>query len=183
MDVFGNRKLMSEKLEEALTKVVGQLQRNPKPQKTHLDDRKLHVECGQKYIRVWFSWTILVLLPNGDAFEPASANGGRLPNLNRLVGNIIELIKRPGWRRKIKFITGQYDYPFSISFGSFGSEKSECICGRTDNLKQTVLGLRCNYCRGADVRHINSVRQLGGMPRVGDNLIRNNADYYKNKLE
>lgn len=171
--------LMSKELENALNKVIDHLQRKPNPQKTHFGSSKLHIECGQRYIRIWCSWTILVLLPNGDAFEPSSANGGRLPNRNRPVGNVVELVKRPGWRRKIKFILGQYNYPMSISFGSYGKERTKCICGRTENVKQTVLGLRCNVCRGIDVRHMNSVLQLGGMPRVGDKILRNSEDYYR----
>lgn len=175
MDIFGNRKLISKELENALIKVIDQLQRHPNPQKTHLGNTKLHVECGQKYIRVWFSWTLLVFLPNGDAFEPASANGRRLPNFGCPVGNIIELVKKPGWQKRVRFVIGEYNYPMSITFGQY---KVKCVCGRVRNIQQTVLGPRCNVCRGIDVRHMNSIRQLGGMPKVGDNLIRNKSDYY-----
>lgn len=167
--------VMSKELSAALTKVLNHLKANPRGARL---DGELSVECAFKYIRVWDSWTILVLLPNGEAFEPAPSNGRRLPNFSRPVGNIIELVKQPNWKRRVRFITAEFNYPITISFGQ--KRITPCLCGRTDNLKQTILGLRCNYCRGADVRHMNSVRQLGGMPRVGDNLIQSNSDYYKN---
>ena len=170
------RIVMSEELNTALTKVLNYLKSNPRGARL---DGELSIECAFKYIRVWDSWTILVLLPNGDAFEPAPSNGRRLPNFGRPVGNIVELVKQPNWQKQVRFVTGEFNYPVTISFGQ---KRTPCLCGRTDNLKQTVLGLRCNYCRGADVRHMNSVRQLGGMPRVGDNLIRSKSDYYKNNL-
>lgn len=53
----------------------------------------------------------------------------------------------------------------------------KCICGRTANVQNTVVGPRCQYCRGSDVRHMNSVRQLGGMPTANGKPLPTNASY------
>ena len=98
------RIIMSEELSTALAKVFNHLKTNPRGARL---DGELSIECAFKYIRVWNSWTILVLLPNGDAFEPNSTGGGRLPNFGCPIGNIIELVKKPGWQKHTRFITGQ----------------------------------------------------------------------------
>lgn len=59
-----------------------------------------------------------------------------------------------------------------------GSRK-KCICGRDVNVQNTAVGPRCQYCRGSDVRHMNIVRQLGGMPRANGRLLPTNASYYQ----
>jgi len=173
------RIVMSKELSQALAQVMDHLHKNPG--QARLDGTELHIECAFKYIRVWFSWTVLVVLPNGDAFEPLNSGDGRLPNWNRPVGNIIELVKRRNWQRLVRFRVGTANYPEAILLGQ-PAASAECqVCHRSAGVRATAVGLRCSYHRGADVRHMNDVRQLGGMPRVGRRALKTDADYYRVK--
>jgi len=40
------------------------------------------------------------------------------------------------------------------------------LCGRSEGVHLTQLGLKCRYCRGADGRHFSTIRALGGIPTV-----------------
>ena len=57
--------------------------------------------------------------------------------------------------------------------------RKKCICGRIVNVQNTVVGPRCQYCRGSDVRHMNIVRQLGRMPTANGKLLPTNASYHQ----
>lgn len=171
-------KLMSPELKDALEQVIEHLHKHPNGADV---DGKLAIECGRKYIRIWDSWAILVLLPNGDAFEPRHVGGGRLPNWERPMGNIIRLVQSKNWQKRVRFVLGGFNYPRTISLGP-APQVPSCEgpgCRRTNKVRQTVVGMRCAYCRAVDIRHINEVRQLGGMPRIGSRALPTNEDYYK----
>jgi hypothetical protein len=175
---MAKRIVMSAELSNAITQVLEHLRQNPGEAK---EDTKFWVECAFKYIRIWSSVTILVVLPNGDTYEPRHSGPGRLPNWERPMGNIIALVKRKNWQKQVQLVISKYGYAVTIKLGR-APRVPTCErpgCGRTNKVQQTVLGLGCAYCRAADMRHINDIRALGGMPRVNGRALKTNADYYK----
>src|SRR5688572_22221100 len=168
---------MSDELRTALEQVTAYLER--RPGKAQLDGAKLRLECGTKYVRVWWFWTVLVLLPDGRAFAPKSNGGGRLPNFNRPVGNVIELVKRKNWQKLIRFELTEYKQPEFIVLDPSLQPNACGACGRTKHVQRTVVGPRCSHCRGADVRHMNAVRSLGHVPTANGRSLRTNADYHR----
>jgi len=170
----------SPELRDALKKVLNHLNQNPG--RADLSGEKLWLEYGTKYIRVWWSWTVLVLTPDGEAYEPTQSGPGRSPNFNRPVGNILHLVQRKNWSKQVRFtLTQQFRYPHTIAF-THPPRVPSCTapgCIRTGNLRDTVLGRRCAICRGVDTRHMNTIRQLGGVPRAHGRVLRTNEDYYR----
>jgi len=72
-------------------------------------------------------------------------------------GNMFDIVERYKKGAKIR-----WDGDMSITV-----EGAECgVCGRTEFVAKTVNGLLCRHCRGSLSRHVNLVRQLGGVPRV-----------------
>ena len=76
-------------------------------------------------------------------------------------GNIAGLVDEKDWK-KGRIETDRNCVPVLKR-----KEKPCSICGRTKNVRATALGNRCQYCRGADSRHIGIIRQLGGTPTIG----------------
>jgi hypothetical protein len=173
---MAKRLVPSPELGDALKKVLDHLNQNPG--KAEMHDEPLWLEYGTKYIRVWWAWTVLILTPDGKAYQPGRG-AGRLPNFNKPVGNIIRLVHRKNWQKQVWFTLNKSGTPETIAF-SRPPRQAKCTvpgCGRTTNLANTVLGLRCSRCRAVDIRHMNSVRQLGGMPRANGKALKTNDDY------
>ena len=53
-----------------------------------------------------------------------------------------------------------------------------CGCGSTDNVKKTIVGLRCKSCRELDMQCMDTLRKVGAMPTVKGKPIRTKQDYY-----
>jgi hypothetical protein len=57
------------------------------------------------------------------------------------------------------------------------------ICGReqTDKIviRETIIGMVCQYCRASDIKHINLVKRLGGIPKYKNKTLLEKEDYYK----
>lgn len=125
------------------------------------DDFAYSTECGRQYIYVRAGIFMFRVHAQSGQIAP---NRGRRFNY---CGNIAELTDGRDWR-----------------WGRIGCS-SICVpinrgrpcnvCGRTDYVAKTTLGYRCRHCRGADSRHIGTVRRLGGVPIVNG---RPNGRYY-----
>lgn len=75
-------------------------------------------------------------------------------------GNIAQLVDENDWKQGL--IDGDRNRA-PVHLG----EREPCeVCGRTAGVRATVLGDRCQYCRGADSRHIGSLRRLGAVPML-----------------
>lgn len=106
---------------------------------------------------------------------------------DRCFGHIDSLLDGKRWGKNIKRVHSRarrgLGYPgewanidyHHLVVGNLG----KCICGRTANVKDTVVGPRCQYCRASDVRHMNSLRQLGGVPTAHGKPITTNENYYR----
>ncbi len=107
---------------------------------------------------------------------------------DRCIGHIDLLLDESKWGKKIKRIhtrvrrglgiRGYGSHIFDLYDLVVGDPK-KCICGRTVNVQKTAVGPRCQYCRGSDVRHMNIVRQLGGMPTANGRPLPTNGSYYQ----
>lgn len=75
-------------------------------------------------------------------------------------GNIAQLVNEDDWKH------GLISNDRNCTPVRLGRQKPCGVCGRTKNVRATVLGDRCQYCRGAISRHIGIVRQLGGTPML-----------------
>lgn len=75
-------------------------------------------------------------------------------------GNIADLLDPKDWKK------GRIEMDRNCTPVLKRKEKPCGVCGRMKNVRATALGDRCQYCRGADSRHIGIIRQLGGTPML-----------------
>ena len=176
-------------LKQALDLVLGQVKRiaTRKNANEYLKFYSgTHYDCGWKFIHVIAATVEFMVLPNGDAYRCVFRRGYHQPDRVRPMGNIIRFVALTDWRRRVCFLNNSFGYPSRLEFVGAPSGTGEpvrpvaCgVCTRTKSVKETVLGPRCCYCRGSDVRHMTAVRDLGVTPRVGRRPIFTNESYYR----
>lgn len=173
---------LSKELRSALAQIFWHLRHDP-IYRRQLGWEHLWIKAGRKYIMViHFGEPIFVLLPNGDAYE-GRFRGSWGPNYERPLGNLIRIVKRKTWRKTTRMVAcdGHPTIAETVTFGR-APRVPTCTrpgCDRTNKVQDTVLGLRCANCQAIDLRHIRSIRQLGGTPRANGRVLLNDSAYYR----
>lgn len=134
--------------------------------------------AGTKYIHIMAPAAYLVVLEDGSVYRKI---GYRRPNWNAPLGSIYDLLHKKSWGQRIKRETVQV---WTYSSGKISQLRlvanagDRCtVCGRREGVKKTLNGDLCQYHRGADSRHMNVVRQLGGVPHHHGRHLVTNDDY------
>ena len=130
---------------------------------------------AKKYI--WLSVPMslnLMIVGNGELYicRPWRRPGIHIGNIYKMLdkkdwGKSIErhhVKKRQGMGMRYESAVVQYDDIYVINSES---PRACEVCRRKEpdfRIIKTKIGLRCQYCKGGDTRHINLIRALGGVP-------------------
>lgn len=124
------------------------------PPKRNASRYKLDDARGWRFAHVWAGMFMFrVEVPTGDVYDGRGRRASRH-------GNIADLLEPKAWK------DGSIMWDRNCVPVRGGRLKPCGLCGRTAAVRATALGDRCQYCRGADSRHIGAIRRLGGVPML-----------------